>query len=128
MVARYFRFTLKGDNIEPEKIRDTVGLPCDIFHKNDIMEKEYLNHPIIQKTNRWVYRNESFSKMRTDTFLYKNLKIIASKMEKINIFLNKATANMELVLYVGNRTDIVLSVRNIELLKKIGIDFSISFC
>ena len=120
-----FRFQFFWRSIGNHRKTDCCGRGNGWY---DIIEKEYLDRPIIQKTNRWVYWDESFSKIRTDTFLYKNLKKIESKMEIINKFLKNATVSMELILYTGNRTDITLSVRNIDLLKKIGIDFSISFC
>ena len=129
MVSKFFRFSIKGDNINPEEIRDAVSLPCDIYRKDDVVVKQYLTQVCLkQKTNRWVYYDEAHRGSRLDGFLTKNLLLIDSKLPLLKPWIKNAECQMELVIYAGDNTDIKLNCKHVELINKIGVGISISFC
>lgn len=129
MASKFFRFSIKGDDINPEEIRDMISLPCDIYRKDEVIEKQYLEKVYIkQKTNRWVYSDEAYRGSRLDGFLTKNLLLIESKLPLLKRWIKSAECKMELVVYAGNKTDIQLNRKQIALIEKIGVGICISFC
>lgn len=129
MASKFFRFSIKGDDINPEEIRDMISLPCDIYRKDEVIEKQYSKKVYIkQKTNRWVYSDEAYRGSRLDGFLTKNLLLIESKLPLLKRWINSAECKMELVVYAGNKTDIQLNRKQIALIEKIGVGICISFC
>ena len=126
-IHKFFTFTIKGDELNPVIIRNNVNMPCDIFIKGETV-KGALQREILQKTNRWAYREELNGKLSVSVFLTKQLEFIFENLSTLKEYIEKYDSSIELVLYAGNKTDITLSRKQIELLEKIGVSFSVSFC
>lgn len=123
---KFFYFEIKGDNLNLEAIANKVNLPNDVFAKGDKCEN--YSKKIVQKTNRWVYRDELLSETSISNFLTKNLILINNHLNELRYFIQHFKSRIELVIYADNKTDIVLSKKHIDLLKKIGTKLYISFC
>ena len=52
----FFRYSIRGDELELDKLQEKLGLPITLYKKGDIINK--YNHNIVQKTNRCVYQKE----------------------------------------------------------------------
>ena len=127
-ISKYFRFTIKGDDLNPNIIKDTVNLPCDIFIKDEMTVTGILKTEILQKTNRWVYRAELNGESSVNAFLTKHLETISRELYILKKYIEKFDSKIEIIIYAGNKTDINLSLKQIRLLNNIGVPFSISFC
>lgn len=125
-IHKFFYFEIKGDELNLEDIVKKVSLSGDIFVKGQ--EIQHYSGLIVQKTNRWAYRDEMLGEISLSKFLTKNLKIICKHLDEFEYFINQYETRMELVVYAGNKTDIKLTKEQINLLHKIGIPFGISFC
>ena len=129
MVQSFFRFTIQGDDFEPEVVQKEMTIPCEIFRKGDTKIKQYLEeHEICQKTNRLVYSAEVLREEGLDGFLTRNLKAIETQLPVFKSHIANNTCSMELVIYAGDKTDIQLTQEQIELIQKIGVGIHISFC
>ncbi|MCL2632829.1 MAG: DUF4279 domain-containing protein [Coriobacteriia bacterium] len=127
-IYKFFRFTIKGDELDPNAVKEAVSLPCDVFFKGEtVISQDYLFEHY-QITNRWLYSDELLGKSSVRVFLTKQLETINKNLPELREFLDKYDSNMELVLYAENKTDITLTLKQIRLLEKIGVEFSISFC
>lgn len=124
--SKFFRFTISGDNLDLEVLKNTIGLRGEIYVKGDVVYK--LSEAIPQKTNRWVYHSEQIDEESVSAFLTENLEILVSDLTVIKAFAKTNDTKIELVVYAGDNTDICLTPRQIQLLDKLGIDFYISFC
>ena len=127
-VSKFFRFTISGDDLDVEKIKAAVDFPCDIYRKGDTVHKSYMkDHVIVQKTNRFVYSSERCDGSVND-FLTENLLFVKSALPALKPFIGTNDCYAELVLYAGDKTDILLTAEQIRLLNELNIDFNISFC
>lgn len=125
----FFKLTISGDELDPEQPAIKVDLPCHIYKKGEV-------HPFRvpgvicgpQKTNRWVFYACRSGDVNVSGFLTQNLLLIKSNLSNLASFLKKYKANIEYTIYADNKTDIVLSKRQLELLNTIGVKFSIHFC
>ena len=127
--AKFFRFTIEGDELDPTLINSLVDLPAEIYFKGDKSVKEYINkHIIVQKTNRWVYYSKANDNLDINLFLLNNLKNIISNFKALKPFINQYTSKIELVVYAEDETDLVLTKETINLLNQVGVNFHISFC
>ncbi len=125
-IHKFFYFEIKGDELNLEEIVKKVSLPGKIFIKGQ--EIQHYSGLIVQKTNRWLYRDEMLGKISLSKFLTKNLKLICKHLDELEYFIKQYETRMELVVYAENKTDIVLTKEQINLLHEIGIQFNISFC
>ena len=130
-MAKFFRFSLKGDNLDPDKINDLLDLPCTVYHKNDIVIKEIngKEHFLKQKTNRLVYSTECSDNKRTDGFLSENLEIVYSIMKKVRLYLNSDSLDIviELIIYTDKKARICINKHQADLISKIGARIDIVF-
>lgn len=125
----FFRFTILGDEFNPKDAAEKVALPCYVFVKGE-------THPFRipklicgpQKTNRWVYHDQTSGEVSVRGFLTKNLVLLNKHMAELSPFLQKHSAKLEYIIYAGNKTDITLSRKQISLINRIGVTLSISFC
>ncbi len=128
MAYKRFRFTIQGDDFDPEIVKEMTGIPCEIFKKDDVIVKHYITkRELKQKTNRWVYVNEAFKHDRIDGFLTRSLQIICHNLSILKPFIDLYDCSMEVVIYAGDKTNININRKQIELLNKIGIGLDISF-
>jgi len=126
--GKFFRFTIKGDNLDPVALKEAAGLPCGVFIKGETIEAGILKREVVQKINRWVYHTEAQDETKVEAFLTKNLEVIVSKIQILKEFANQNEAILELIVYADNHTDLLLSRKHIKLLSEIDIDLDISFC
>ena len=126
--GKFFRFIIRGDELNPNTIKNDVRLSCDMFIKNETYLTGGLKTPVLQKTNRWAYRDEAQDETRVSTFLTKNLEVIANNISELRKYIREYKTSCELIVYAGNKTDISLTKKQIKLLALIGVDLSISFC
>lgn len=129
MAMKFFRFTIEGDDLNPEEVN--VNLPCLIYHKGDTVIKTYATateYKIFQKTNRWLFTRETNESVDENMFLLNNLKTIENYLKELKTYIEKYHVKIEFVVYAGDDTDICLSKQHLELLHKIGVPFCLSFC
>jgi len=130
-ISKFFDFTIKGDSLDPNAIKNEVDLPCKIYIKDEITKLtvgEKLIKEVVQKTNRWLYCDMSQDEMTISAFLTKNLEIIVKHLSKLNSYIKNYKTILELVIYAENKTNIKLSKKQIRLLDIIGVDLLIAFC
>lgn len=126
---KFFRFTIEGDELNPNEIKSIVSLPAEIFLKGDKLIKEYNKKYVIeQKTNRWVYSSEVSDDLDINLFLSKNLKEIICNIDSLTPYINNFLSKIELIIYAGDETDLVITKDCLELLNHIGVNIHISFC
>lgn len=127
--TKFFRFTIEGDELDPTKINSVVNLPTEVYFKGDKLVKEYVKkHTIVQKTNRWIYSSTTSDNLDINLFILNNLKNIIHNFKALKPFINKYSSKIELVVYAGDETDLVLTKESISLLNQIGVNFHLSFC
>ena len=129
-ISKFFRFTIEGDNLDVNVVKEKINLDAEIFYKNIPIKKYYNGKEVIinQKTNRWVYSNCQIDSVSPEKFLMINLLTLKRQIINFNCFLCNYKCSIELVLYAEDKTDICLSSKHIELLNEIGVPFHISFC
>ena len=125
-IHKFFYFEIKGDGLNLEEIVKKVSLSGDVFIKGQ--EIQHYSGLIVQKTNRWLYRDILLGEISLSKFLTDNLKLIYKHIDELEYFIKQFKTRMELVVYAGNKTDIKLTKEQINLLHKIGVPFNISFC
>ncbi len=129
-ISKFFRFTIKGDDLHPTDIKQKVDLPCEIFIKDETTFFGIRKRPFIQKTNRWVYRSSDQGKMGISPFLVSQLEILAKHVEPLKEYTTRYHSLIELVIYEEREIspfNIKLSKRAQYLLNKLGVKFSITF-
>ncbi len=127
--SKFFKFTIKGDDLNPMDIKEKVHLPCKVFIKNETTLAGIIKKPIIQKTNRWLYSSMDQGEMRVNHFLVSQLEILAKNVLPLKEFTTRYHALIELVVYEDRNIshyNLVLSKRAQYLLNKIGVRFSIT--
>ena len=127
-IHKFFRFNIEGDELDPNAIKDAVNLPCDVFIKGETVVWGILQEKFFQKTNRWLYSTDLPGRSSVSAFLTRQLESISKNLPVLKDYIEKYDSHMELVLYAGNETEITLNLKQIQLLEKIGVEFSISFC
>lgn len=128
--SKFFKFTIKGDDLHPMDIKEKVDLPCEIFVKNETTFAGVLKRPVTQKTNRWVFRSLDQGEMGVNHFLVSQLEIISKHVQPLKEYTTQYCALIELVVYEENETshfNLIISRRAQHLLNKIGVRFSITF-
>ena len=128
--SKFFYFTIKGDDLHPMDIKEKVDLPCEIFIKDETTIVGILKRPVIQKTNRWVYRSSDQGEMGISPFLVSQLEILAKHVVPLKEYTTRYHSLIELVIYEEREIsnfNIKLSKRAQYLLNKIGVKFSITF-
>ncbi len=128
-ISKFFRFTIADEDLNLDDVKSNVNLPCRIFKKGEIFTKSYApEHNIVQKTNRWLYTYEQCDDVSISKFLTYNLKILAEHKNELDYYIKNYSTKMELVVYVGNHTDICLTKTQIKLLNLLNVNLYISFC
>lgn len=129
MSYKCFRFTIQGDDFNPDTIKEILNIPCESFKKEDVIIKHYMTERIIkQKTNRLIYFSESLKHERIDGFLTKNLLVIRANLSILKHYIKTYQCKMELVIYSNNDTNLHFNQKQIKLLHEIGMGINISFC
>lgn len=123
----FFDFTIQGDNLDIHALKDETGLPSSVFTKGQEIFAESINRNVISRSTRWVYSSNELCK-RPDIFLKKQLEIISKNLSVLKNYIEKFDSSIQITIYAGNKTDITLNAKHLELLNKIGASFSISFC
>ncbi len=125
-IGKFFRFTISGDNYDPEETRRRVDMEAIVYKKGEVTETRYGS--VVQKTNRWVYSVERTDEEAIGDFLTRNLKTVVNRLDELKSFILDNNAKIELILYAGNKTDLFLSKEQIKLLNALDVEFCVSFC
>jgi len=126
-ISKFFRFTIEGDELNLDEIK-AINLPANLYYKGETYKTLYTHIDIEQKTNRWLFSDEQIDNKSISKFLSKNLNTLVNHLDELKPFISKYKTRAEIVLYAENKTDICLTKEHIELLKKLGTKFYISFC
>ena len=80
--SKFFRFTVEGDNLNPDRVRNEIDLPAEVFFKNVPAVRKICGKERVfpQKTNRWVYSCDSIDGTHPETFLTKNLQVLRVRL------------------------------------------------
>lgn len=127
IMMAFFRYSIRGDELELDKLQEKLGLPITLYKKGDIINK--YNHNIVQKTNRCVYQKEKScdSKSSVQAFLTQNIRVLYSKKDLLKEYIKNFTNCLEFIVYADNKTDIILTKTNIKYLSELGLRLTISF-
>ena len=128
--SKFFRFTISGNELNLSLTEKEINLPAELFHKDIPVRKIIANKErwIPQKTNRWVYSNESFDYAKPESFLTKNLTILKNNITTLKEFIDNYDCRMDLIIYSGNKTDLCLTPKLLKMLDGLGVKLYISFC
>lgn len=123
----FFDLTVEGDELDPIAAKEIIGLPCELYYKGKASEKRPSGREIVSISTRWVYSENSTGK--TEPFLMKQLKIILQKMPKLEEYIKKYNAYLEITIYEDDagKEFLLLNTKIIKLLNEIGVKFWISF-
>ena len=127
-ISKYFRFTIQGDDLNPVEIAKKVDLPCEIYIKGEKTLIESVKKEIIQKTNRWVYCARLDGQKSTKYFIKQHLEKLMKRKTVLEHYIKKYCANIEIILYAGNKTYVTMTAQHIKLMNELGVSCSISFC
>lgn len=125
-IGKFFRFTISGDNYDPEETRRCVDMEAIVYKKGEVTETRY--GAVVQKTNRWVYSVERTDEEAIGDFLTRYLKTVVNRLDELKSFILDNNAKIELILYAGDKTDLFLSKEQIKLLNALDVEFCVSFC
>ena len=128
--SKFFRFTIAGDELDVSKLKEIVNLPADIYYKDTQIKKIVGKNEICipQKTNRWVYSNETIDSSKPETFLTNNLKTLKKYLPILKTYIQSYKCRLDLILYCGDKTDIRLQSKQMKMLSDFGVNLHISFC
>ena len=127
--SKFFRLTVEGDNLNPDRVRNEIDLPAEVFFKNVPAVRKFCGKERVfpQETNRWVYSCESIDGTHPETFLTKNLQVLQAYCSEIKRYSLIYNCFIDLVLYCGDKTDICLNPKQIKILQELGVKLYISF-
>ncbi len=128
-MAKFFKFTIQGDSINPDLIASSLRLPCEIFYKDSIIlhkigKNEY---HFLQKTNRVVYSDSVDDSQRIDGFITKKLKNINYCINNILPYIKDAQICIEVVIYHDKKAKISINKTQAKLLSKLNCKLDIIF-
>lgn len=128
--SKFFRFTIAGDKLNIDELKKMVPLNSNIYYKGVPVEKEIGNKKIFidQNTNRWVYSNEVVDFSKPETFLTKNLLTLKKYLPILRTIIPNYECRIDLILYSGNKTDMCLNIKQMEILNDLKVNLYISFC
>lgn len=126
---KYLRLTIKGDDLNPNIIKEATDLPCDIYIKGEsiLYALGTFKREIPQKTNRWVYEDIGQDETRVGSFLTKNLETIIKHFPTLKEYAKQYKTTLELIIYAGKAPSITLTQKHMRLLNTMGLNLSICF-
>lgn len=128
--GKYFYFTISGDNLDIDELKKDVNLPCNTYIKGEKTTFEYSKEEVHQRTNRWVYKTDSYEDIPIDIFLLEQLEVIINHIKILRKYIDKNEALIEFTIYVEEETNtfnILFNKKIIKLLSKINAKFSLTF-
>lgn len=128
--SKFFRFTIAGDKLNVAELKEKISLDSNVYIKDIPVEKNLGNKKIVvyQKTNRWVYSNETVDFSKPETFLTKNLLTLKKYLPIFRTIIPNYECRIDLIIYSGNKTDICLSTKQMKILNDLGVNLYVSFC
>ena len=97
----FIRYTILGDQLNPNEIAKEIPLEAQIFQKNEIVP---FKHPLSiqpkpQKTNRWTYRWESTQKETVNQLIARMYKHLSPHLASIQKYAQKHRALIDITIF-----------------------------
>ena len=128
MAKIFVHFTIKGDNLDVDKLAADVPVKSKLFHKDEVVECKF-NKTFLQKTNRFVYSIESQNGEKVNGVLKRMKKDFGAYIKRVFEYTSKHQSILDIVIYEDKQITVFntkLSKESIAFINKLNTRVSIS--
>ena len=130
----FLRFTISGDDLNLEQIRNDITVESKIFVKGSLVEYNFPRKnykPKYQKTNRWVFSLESSGSKSLNDVIKRMYGCLKNSMADIARYSAKYHSLLDIVVYVNSEKPIskyntVLSKSSLKIISKLNTKLSLT--
>ena len=131
MYQMFLNFTISGKQLPVEEMRQKIGVPASIYHKNEIIFTKWGRTLPPQKNNRWVYSLESCPPVSVNSLLKKLYRDLLPYKSSICEYTRKNYSMIEIIIYTdfskSNSIYTNLTMESISIIKTFHSKFSLVF-
>ena len=130
MTKIFVHFTIKGDDLDVDRLAADVPVKSKLFHKDEVVECKF-NKTFFQKTNRFVYSTESQNGEKVNAVLKRMKKDFGAYIKRVSEYTSKHQSILDIVVYEDKDKPITvfntkLSKESIAFINKLNTRVSIS--